>query len=52
MLPGTAISMLALGLPERDGLVIGIGLLTAIAALVVVAIASGSIAVWLHAYFG
>ncbi len=48
MLPGTAISLLALGLLERDGLVIGIGLATAGLALVIVAAAAKGIATWLH----
>lgn len=50
MLPGVAISLLALGLLERDGLAIGIGLATAVLAFVVVAIATNGIATWLHAY--
>ena len=48
MLPGAAISLLALGLLERDGLAIGIGLATAGLAFVVVAIASNHIATWLR----
>ncbi|HEV2336523.1 MAG TPA: exopolysaccharide biosynthesis protein [Stellaceae bacterium] len=50
MLPGVAISLLALGLLERDGLAIGIGLATAVLAFVVVAIATNGVATWLHAY--
>ena len=52
MLPGAAISLLALGLMERDGLAIGLGLITAGVALGVVAMASQGIAAWLQAYFG
>lgn len=49
MVPGAAISLLALGLLERDGLTIGIGLATAGLALVIVAVASNGIATWLYA---
>lgn len=52
VVPGMAISLLALGLVERDGLAIGLGLTTAVAALALVAAASKAIAVWLHALFG
>jgi hypothetical protein len=52
MLPGTAISLLALGLIERDGLAIGIGVATAGLALVIVAVASSGIATWLNAHLG
>ena len=52
MLPGAAISLLALGLMERDGLVISLGLLAAGVALVVVVIASHGVATWLQAMFG
>lgn len=43
VVPGTAISVLALGLIERDGIVIGLGLCTAVAALLVVTFASAGI---------
>ncbi len=52
MLPGTAISVLALGLLERDGIVIGLGLATAVVALIIVAVASSGLATWLYAHFG
>ena len=52
MLPGAAISLLALGLMERDGLAIGLGLVTAAVALTVVGLAAHGIATWLHGYFG
>jgi hypothetical protein len=40
MVPGAAISVLALGLIERDGLAIGIGLLAALLGLTIVTLAS------------
>ena len=52
MPPGAAISLLALGLLERGGLAIGIGLATAGLALAVVAIASTGIVTWVHAHLG
>jgi hypothetical protein len=42
--PGTAICLLALGLVERDGVVIGIGFVAAVIALVIVTLASASVA--------
>jgi hypothetical protein len=50
MLPGAAISILALGLLERDGLVIGIGLTTAAVALAVVAAATHGVVTWVNMY--
>jgi len=50
MLPGAAISILALGLLERDGLVIGIGLTTAAVALAVVAAAMHGVVTWVNMY--
>ena len=38
--PGTAICLLALGLMERDGVVIGVGFIAAVLALVIVTVAS------------
>jgi len=52
MLPGTAISLLALGLLERDGLAVGIGLGAAGFALVIVVVAANGVAGLLHAHFG
>lgn len=52
MLPGAAISLLAMGLMERDGLAISLGVMTAGVALAVVAIASHGVATWLQGYFG
>jgi hypothetical protein len=49
-LPGTAISILALGLLERDGVAISLGLAIAALAMVVVIVASGGIISWLHGY--
>ena len=43
VVPGSAICLLALGMIERDGLAIGLGLLTACAALVVVGLASSGL---------
>jgi hypothetical protein len=40
MVPGAAISLLALGMVEHDGLVVGVGLLTALLGLAIVAAAS------------
>jgi len=51
MLPGAAISLLALGLMERDGLVVGLGLAAASVAVAVVTLASHGLAAWLHAHF-
>jgi len=43
VVPGTAISVLALGLIERDGVAIALGILTAVCGLAVVIIASAGI---------
>jgi len=43
VVPGTAISVLALGLIERDGVAIALGILTAVLGLAVVAIASAGL---------
>ncbi len=43
VVPGTAISVLALGLIERDGIAIAFGIFTAVFGLAVVAIASAGI---------
>jgi hypothetical protein len=43
VVPGTAISVLALGLIERDGVAIALGILTAAFGLAVVIIASAGI---------
>jgi hypothetical protein len=43
MVPGAAISVLALGMLERDGLVIGIGLLTASLAIAIVVLGSAGL---------
>ncbi len=51
MVPGAAISVLALGLIERDGLAIGLGLITAILGLAIVTMASTSLAGVLRAWF-
>jgi hypothetical protein len=51
--PGTAICLLALGLMERDGVVIGIGFAAAVVALVIVSLASaGAINVVHHWFMG
>jgi hypothetical protein len=41
--PGTAICMLALGLMERDGVLVGLGLLAAVLALIIVTLASAGV---------
>jgi hypothetical protein len=51
MVPGAAISVLALGLIEHDGLAIGLGVLTAILALTIVTVASSSLVGFLGASF-
>lgn len=43
VVPGTAISVLALGLIERDGIAIALGIITAVAGLLVVILASAGI---------
>jgi len=51
MVPGAAISVLALGLVERDGLAIGIGLLAAMLGLTIVTLASASLVAAVCAWF-
>jgi hypothetical protein len=51
VVPGTAISLLALGMIERDGLAITLGLIIAILGLALVTLASASIAMTLRAWF-
>jgi hypothetical protein len=43
VIPGTAISILALGLIERDGVAIAIGIFTAVLGLAIVTVASAGI---------
>jgi hypothetical protein len=50
MVPGAAISVLALGMIERDGLAIGIGLFTALLGLAIVTLATTSLVVALRAW--
>ena len=49
--PGSAICLLALGLIERDGVVIGIGFVAAVLALVIVTLASAGAVNALHQWF-
>ena len=49
--PGTAICLLALGLMERDGVVIGIGFAAAALALVIVTVASAGAVNAVHHWF-
>ena len=49
--PGTAICLLALGLMERDGVVIGIGFAAAALALVIVTVASAGAVNAVHRWF-
>ena len=49
--PGTAICLLALGLMERDGVVVGLGLVAAVLALVIVTLASAGAATAVHHWF-
>lgn len=51
MVPGAAISVLALGLIERDGLAIGIGLLAALLGLTIITLASTNLVAALRAWF-
>lgn len=51
MLPGAAICLLALGLIERDGVAVGLGLTVAVIALAVVSLVSHGLITWLHAHF-
>ena len=46
--PGTAICMLALGLMERDGVLVGLGLLAAVVALIIVTLASAGVVDAIH----
>lgn len=50
IVPGAAISVLALGLIERDGLAIGFGLLIAVLGLSLVAFASANLVAVLRAH--
>ena len=51
--PGTAICLLALGLMERDGIVIGVGFAVAVIAFVIVTLASAGVAdAMRHWFFG
>jgi hypothetical protein len=50
MVPGIAISLLALGIIERDGLAIGIGLLAAIVGIAIVILASTGLIVAVRAW--
>jgi hypothetical protein len=52
MVPGTAISVLALGIIERDGLAIGFGMAIAVLGLVIVALASAGVIAGLRTWFG
>ena|SRR5579864_290358 len=52
MVPGAAISLLALGLIERDGLVVAFGMIVAALGLAIVAAASAGIVATLRAWFG
>jgi hypothetical protein len=49
--PGSAICLLAIGLMERDGVVIGIGFVAAVLALVIVTLASAGAVNALHQWF-
>jgi hypothetical protein len=49
--PGTAICLLALGLMERDGVVIGVGFAAAVLALVIVILASAGAVNAVHHWF-
>jgi hypothetical protein len=49
--PGTAICLLALGMMERDGVVIGVGFITAAIAVVVVTLASARAVNAVHRWF-
>jgi len=51
VVPGMAILILALGLIERDGLAIMLGLIAAILALVIVSLAVASVAITIWAWF-
>jgi hypothetical protein len=52
VVPGTAISILALGLIERDGAAIALGMLTAVLGLAIVMIASAGIFHTAHLWWG
>jgi hypothetical protein len=49
--PGTAICLLALGLMEHDGVVIGLGFVAAAVALVIVSVASAGAVNAVHYWF-
>jgi hypothetical protein len=49
--PGTAICLLALGLMERDGVVIGIGFVAAVLAVLIVTLASAGAVNAMHHWF-
>lgn len=51
VLPGTAIVLLGLGMIERDGLAVGLGLLLSVLALAVVALASAGLLAVLRPWF-
>ncbi|HVH76896.1 MAG TPA: exopolysaccharide biosynthesis protein [Stellaceae bacterium] len=51
VLPGTAIVVLALGLLERDGVVVGLGLLLSLVAMAVIALASAGLVAVLRPWF-
>jgi len=51
VLPGTAIVVLALGLLERDGVVVGLGLSLSLVAMAVVALASAGLVAVLRPWF-
>ena len=52
MVPGTAISLLALGLIERDGLAIAVGVVVAVVGCAIVAFASMGAVVLLREWIG
>jgi hypothetical protein len=52
MVPGTAISVLALGLAERDGLAIALGLVIAVLGVAIVSVASLGAIAMARAWFG
>ncbi len=52
MLPGAAISILALGLLERHGLVVSLGLVVALLAIGLLLVAASGIAAWQRVHIG
>ena len=52
VVPGTAISVLALGLIERDGIAIALGIFTAVLGLAIVMIGSAGILNTAHLWWG